>query len=58
MNERRETMKNQNRVLGRLGARDLTLAEASLVTAGFVTFSLCTAAPSPDGDTRLGEVGC
>ncbi len=51
-------MKDQNRVLGRWGARELTQAEMDAISGGFITFSLCTAAPSPDGDTRPGEVGC
>jgi len=51
-------MNDQNRVLGRQGARELTPAEANSVSGGFITFSLCTAAPSPDGDQHPGEVGC
>ncbi len=51
-------MNDQNRVLGRQGARELTPAEASMVSGGFITFSLCTSAPSPDGDQHPGEVGC
>jgi hypothetical protein len=51
-------MNDQNRVLIRRGARELTPTEADLINGGFATFSLCTNAPSPDGDTRPGEFGC
>ena len=51
-------MNDQNRVLIRRGARELTPTEADLINAGFATFSLCTSAPSPDGDSRPGEFGC
>lgn len=51
-------MNDQKRVLSRRGARELTQAEMDLISGGFITFSLCTAAPSPDGDDRPGEVGC
>jgi len=51
-------MNNQNRVLIRQGARELTPAERDLVHGGFITFSLCTNNPSPDGDQHVGEVGC
>jgi len=51
-------MNDQNRVLIRRGARELTPTEADLINGGFITFSLCTNNPSPDGDTRPGEVGC
>jgi hypothetical protein len=51
-------MNDQNRVLIRRGARELTPTEADLINAGFATFSLCTNQPSPDGDTRPGEFGC
>lgn len=51
-------MNDQNRVLIRRGARELSPTEAELVNGGFVTLSLCTNAPSPDGDQRVGEVGC
>lgn len=53
-------MNDQNRVLIRRGARELTETESALVNGGlFITLSLCTNAPSPDGDKgRIGEVGC
>jgi hypothetical protein len=51
-------MNDQNRVLGRRGARELTPAEADNVKGGFITFSLCTAHPSPDGDHHPFEAGC
>lgn len=51
-------MNNQNRVLIRLGARELTSEEAEIVNGGFTTFSRCTGAPSPDGDQHVGEFGC
>lgn len=51
-------MNNQNRVLIRRGARELTPTETELVNGGILTLSLCTAAPSPDGDQHVGELGC
>jgi len=51
-------MKDQNRVLGRRGARELSPTEADLVNGGFITFSFCTAGPTGDGDNHPGEVGC
>jgi hypothetical protein len=51
-------MDNQNRVLIRRGARELTPTEADLINGGFITLSVCTAFPTPDGDHRPGEVGC
>lgn len=51
-------MNNQNRVLIRRGARELTPLESEIVNGGFATFSLCTNAPSPDGDQQVGEFGC
>jgi hypothetical protein len=53
-----EKMNNQNRVLIRRGARELTPSESEIVNGGFATFSLCTNAPSPDGDQHVGEFGC
>jgi hypothetical protein len=51
-------MTEQNRVLIRLGARELSPVESDLVNGGFITLSLCTSSPSPDGDQHVGEVGC
>lgn len=51
-------MNDPNRVLLRRGARELTPTESEIVYGGFVTFSICTAAPSPDGDRHVGELGC
>ena len=51
-------MNDQSRVLSRQRARQLTPAENEQVNGGFITFSLCTAAPSPDGDMRPFEAGC
>jgi hypothetical protein len=51
------TMKQENRVLGRIGARELTPRESENVTGGFrvrtltlCTFSASSANPAPDGD--------
>ena len=51
-------MKDQNRVLGRQGARQLTAAEAELIKGGFITFSFCTFGPNSDGDQHPFETGC
>lgn len=51
-------MNDPNRVLGRQRARQLTPAESEYVNGGFITFSLCTNGPSPDGDMRPFEAGC
>lgn len=51
-------MKAENRVLGRYGARELTPAEMETTSGGFITLSVCTASPSPDGDQRPFETGC
>jgi hypothetical protein len=51
-------MNDQNRVLIRQGARQLTPTETDLVSGGLITLSLCTSSPSPDGDQHIGEVGC
>jgi len=51
-------MNDQNRVLIRRGARELSPTEADLVNGGLITFSLCTNNPSPDGDNHVGEAGC
>ena len=51
-------MNNQNRVLIRRGARELTPTETDLINGGFRTLSLGSSSPSPDGDQHVGEVGC
>jgi hypothetical protein len=51
-------MNNQDRVLIRRCARELTPTESQMVNGGFITLSICTAAPSPDGDQHIGEAGC
>jgi hypothetical protein len=51
-------MKDESRVLGRTNARELTQPEIDAISGGFITFSLCTAAPHPDGDSRPFEAGC
>lgn len=51
-------MNNQNRVLIRTGARELTPTESEIVNGGFATLSLCTNGPRPDGDQHVGEFGC
>jgi hypothetical protein len=51
-------MNDQNRVLSRTNARELTQPEMDMISGGFITFSLCTSAPSPDGDSRPFEAGC
>jgi len=51
-------MNDPNRVLIRRGARELTPTETEIINGGFITLSLCTAMPSPDGDHRVGEAGC
>lgn len=53
-----EKMKDLNRVLSRTNARELTQPEMDAVTGGFITFSLCTSSPSPDGDSHPFEAGC
>jgi hypothetical protein len=53
-----ENMNDQNRILIRRGARELTPTEADLINGGFRTLSFCTSSPSPDGDQHVGEVGC
>jgi hypothetical protein len=51
-------MNNDNRVLGRRGARELTPRETEHVTGGIQTNTLCTFDPesrSKDGDSQIGE---
>jgi hypothetical protein len=52
-------MNNQDRVLARKGARDLTEQEVALVAGGLRTVTACTlaAAGTPDGDTFHSECG-
>lgn len=57
-NMKGEKMNEQNRVLSRANARELTQKEMDSVSGGFLTFSRCTGAPSPDGDQSAGEAGC
>jgi hypothetical protein len=56
--EKGEKMQDQNRVLSRTNARELTQSEIDVVNGGFITFSLCTSSPSPDGDQHPFEAGC
>ena len=49
-------MNDQNRILIRRGARELTPTETDLINGGFRTLSFCTSSPSPDGDQHVGEV--
>jgi hypothetical protein len=54
-------MNDQNRVLARKGARELSAEEADEVTGGLRTETKCTApsatCPNRDGDAQLGECG-
>ena len=54
-------MNDQNRVLIRRGARDLTAEEVERVSGGIHTLTPCTAGPCStvkDGDAAIGECGC
>lgn len=51
-------MNDPNRVLSRQNARQLTEAENERVSGGFITFSFCSAVPTPDGDRHPFEEGC
>jgi hypothetical protein len=55
-NERRNTMSNQedNRVLARSGARELTFPEIDRVSAAAHT-NVCTAAPATASHTGFGD---
>lgn len=53
-----KNMSNQNRVLSRQRARELNPDEWEFVSGGFITLSICTAMPTPDGDHRPFEAGC
>ena len=50
-------MGQENRVLCRNGARELTPTEADLINGGLRTLTLCTigASAQRDGDVSLGE---
>jgi hypothetical protein len=50
-------MKEQDRVLIRRGARELTPTEADLINGGLRTLTLCTigASAQRDGDVSIGE---
>ena len=49
-------MQKNNRVLGRVGARELTSAEAEAVCGAVRTETKCSVGPNGlDGDVRLGE---
>lgn len=53
-------MDQDNRVLCRNGARELTEQEADRISGGLHTLTLCTAGPcgQRDGDASIGECGC
>jgi hypothetical protein len=49
-------MKREDRVLGRIGARELTPPEVDHVVGAVHTETVCTLGPKGlDGDVRLGE---
>lgn len=54
-------MNDNNRVLIRRGARELTKQEVEHISAGLNTETLCTipstACPNKDGDASIGECG-
>jgi hypothetical protein len=54
-------MNDQNRVLNRRGARQLTESEVDLVSGGLHTETPCTVptatCPNKDGDASIGECG-
>jgi len=54
-------MNDQDRVLIRRGARDLTAEEVERVSGGIHTLTPCTNHPCStvkDGDSSIGECGC
>ena len=53
-------MNDQNRVLIRNGARELTEEETERISGGLRTLTPCTAGPcgQKDGDAAIGECGC
>src|SRR5215831_1024435 len=57
--ERRKNMNDQNRVLGRRGARDMTEEEIVMVAGGLRTATKCSVTPAGalDGDTFHSECG-
>jgi acyl CoA:acetate/3-ketoacid CoA transferase len=59
--ERKKSMNNQDRVLSRRGARELTENEVDNVGGGIHTETACTvptaACPNKDGDASIGECG-
>jgi len=57
--ERRKNMSDQNRVLLRKGARNLSELEVEVVAGGLQTLTACTlaAAGTLDGDTFHSECG-
>ena len=50
-----KAVNQDNRVLGRKGARELTPREIEHVTGAVHTETKCSLAPRPDGDVFLGE---
>jgi hypothetical protein len=54
-------MNERNRVLSRLGAREMTEQEIDLVSGGLHTETVCTvpttSCPNKDGDASIGECG-
>jgi hypothetical protein len=54
-------MSDQNRVLSRRGARELSIDEVDRISGGLHTETLCTVptstCPNKDGDASLGECG-
>jgi hypothetical protein len=56
--DKENNMKEQDRVLIRRGARELTPTEADLINGGLRTLTVCTiggATAQRDGDVSLGE---
>jgi hypothetical protein len=54
-------MNERNRVLSRVGAREMTEQEIDLVSGGLNTETVCTipttSCPNTDGDASIGECG-
>jgi hypothetical protein len=57
MTKGEQAMNDQNRVLARKGARDLTHEEVELASGGLRTLTLCSinSLGQRDGDVSLGE---